>query len=277
MKFPVSLVVAGIATAILAYARVSAACTLPAGIMERTVYPGDGAADVPVNARVIVVYQRPRAELPPPALELRVRGGDAVTTTLQRTASNEHEALVLTPSAPLVPHTTYEVTDGIAVPSGCWIDLADCLGEPAVVATFTTGETIDTTAPSLAGARVRSRQLDDDGFCGLRSAVEYDIEVQGGEGASALYHYYRGGTRIAGPLPLVRAGQSCDGERNSVVDLQLDGESFEIRAVDIAGNEETVRHRLRGEPCAGWGCNAGGGAGLLVGLVALAGLGLRRR
>jgi MYXO-CTERM domain-containing protein len=275
------LVVVVVVAACLAAPRVGEACSYAEGITLRTVMPDDGATGVPINTRVVVLYERAFGMLPLTVV-LRAPDGAEVTATAERVALDFLEVQVVTPAAPLVADTRYQVIDRLALDTTCYFE--ECVGEPQVIATFTTGGASDATPPMVAAARVTTEYfLIEETSCGGGASVRHRTELDGvsDDFAGVLYHYYdAAGTRVAGPLPLVTVGHDCDAPASDSFDLPLATDTYTVRAVDLAGNEEPTGHRLTGQPCSDFaddsgGCSAGPGAAGL--LTALAGLGLRRR
>jgi len=104
------------------------------------VSPGDGALDVPINARVSVLFDEP----------IRPLSVDQVTLTgsgpvdLIRTLSNANRLLTLIPTVPLAANTIYSINiAGIR-------DLAGNTLATPVITTFTTGVQADLLGPTVA-------------------------------------------------------------------------------------------------------------------------------
>jgi hypothetical protein len=271
-----------VAAACLAAPRVGEACSYAEGITLRTVMPDDGATGVPINTRVVVLYERAFGMLPLTVV-LRAPDGAEVTATAERVALDFLEVQVVTPTTPLAADTRYQVIDRLALDTTCYFE--ECVGEPQVIATFTTGTASDTTAPTVATASVTTEHIVyEETSCGGGASVRHRTALDGvsDDSAGVLYHYYdAAGARVAGPLPLVTVGHDCEEAASDSFDLPLVTDTYTVRAVDLAGNEEPTGHRLTGRPCSDFadddsgGCSAGPGAAGL--LAALAGLGLRRR
>lgn len=234
----------------------------PATITDRTVFPEDGALDVPINTRVFIEYAEddPFYGDPGHAVELRVQGGApvAASTVTPRTSGF---ARILVPDAPLAPSTTYEVTDTLAVP--CQTpQTGACVGEPVVIARFTTGTELDTTPPSVGSVRVEHT-----GWCGSpacpdgrRQVVElvFVEDVIDDQPASRIHFEYLApdGALVAGPTRATVLGRSCGAGSVPFYLLLETPPRVELRAVDLAGNVEGVSHPIDGETCQALDCGA---------------------
>jgi len=245
------------------------ACGPPwGGVSERVVLPEDGATDVPLNARIYVLYDTAGGD-PGSTLSLRVQGGAdvALGATTPLTLGS---ARLLTPAAPLQPSATYELLDTLTLP--CDSEFAsDCISAAAVIATFTTGTAADTSAPSLTGVSLQSS-----GFCTGESCpdgedVQYDTITIGAVADDlptnwVQYMYLStDGQVLAGPTSWLITGRGCGGGAGyfPIVKYLALPSTVDIRGVDLAGNVETTPHVLEGGTCDLIDCgpDAGPGAG----------------
>jgi hypothetical protein len=176
------LTLAAFAVSYLVYSPRANACSgLPRGWLgSRQVLPADASLNVPTNTRVVLAYvgSAPAVVDHP---KLQTRDGVEVATTVSALANDvanspNYITYVLSPNAPLVPNTEYQVLSafgqipcvqndyfysGMLAYKPC-ISVADAAagnggvdgGTPApsvVVSSFTTGQGPDRTAPALSG------------------------------------------------------------------------------------------------------------------------------
>lgn len=253
--------------AALADAREARACSYPPqGLFERTVIPEDGATDVPRNARVLVWYDA-SYDVPGGAVILRAQGGDDVATT-SSTPPTVGFARLLSPTAPLAPQTTYEIVDSLDVPCPT-DDVTECYGPFRVIARFTTGTELDTTPPAIDGV-----EIDSGGVCVSDACPEGQHEVvdqltiaaTDDHPAAWIRYEYRtiDGELVAGPTHWQTLGRGCGGGYGDIRFYRYLETPAEIvvRAVDLAGNVETVGRRVVGATCDDLACepDAGGGS-----------------
>lgn len=242
------------AVALLARPREARPCSpWPDGVQAREVFPENAAVDVPTNARVIVEYEWYQLGDPGNVLELRVQGGGTVAAEASQ-SDGRGLYKILTPSSPLQSATTYELLDTLSF--DCPVEYPpSCLGDPVVIATFTTGTGADTTPPVLSGVSLVSGYV-----CNEGTSCEYSDEhtLNDITAASAVddrpwifYEYLDdAGVLLAGPTRLVRAGTLCDAGSDGSIWVYVDvPTTFRIRAVDLAGNVESTSHQLVGETC----------------------------
>lgn len=240
------------------------ACTPPpTGVEGRTVLPEDGATDVPLNARVYVLYDTQGSD-PGSTLELRVQDGATVAVD-ETTPYTIGAARLLAPTAPLAPSTTYEILDTLALP--CDSELPrTCIAEPTVIATFTTGAALDTARPSVTGVSVTSR-----GACVADSCPDSESEqldhisidqvIDDFPTSWVMYEYLDlDGALVAGPTAWLTTGRGCgDGAGYFPTYRYLAVPSdVLLRAVDLAGNVEASPHPIDGGTCALLECDTSG-------------------
>lgn len=236
---------------VVADVRPANACSLPpSGIHERIAVPPDGAVGVPRNARVVIEYAFDFDDNGP-APRLVDADGNDVPVTVERHRTIRLLALVLTPTSLLLPGAVYQVWDDISVPC----EESDACEGPVLVATFTTGDTLDTAAPLIA-------DIDVDTDCGNNLDSECDDTDEGtwtnhhvsvgsrtdDHAAAWLRFLYTDLTtgETAGPYTLVTVGH---GASFGGMELYLDSDRFAVRAVDLAGNVEEAPHVVEGETC----------------------------
>ncbi len=278
------LAVAVAAAAVLSNVREGRACTPPwGGVEARTVTPGDGSASVPRNARLLVHYDTWGGD-PGGALTLRAQGGADVAVTITTPRGLGFQRLVA-PDAPLAAATTYELLDTLALPCASE-DPTTCHGEPAVIATFTTSDGVDTSPPVITQLDITPGAWCVAESCpeGQNEAIEsLEITAQdegGGDGASPGWIHYEylstDGEVLAGPTAATSVGRGCSGDGYVPFHRYMGlPESYQVRAVDLAGNVEAAPHAVAGQSCAvvdaacaaaldagiGGDASGGGGAG----------------
>lgn len=128
----------GGALAVTGVAHEASACSCVGPQLELTVPVP--ATDAPLLTRVRIALPDPARRRANGAVVLRKHGGASVATTSRTFADGRWVAtLEIVPAAPLAPDTTYEIA--VVEP--------DAHPSTTVVAGFTTGKTLDTTAPQL--------------------------------------------------------------------------------------------------------------------------------
>jgi hypothetical protein len=281
VAIPVSLLsVAGL----VGSARPAAACTaLPAGVLQREPLPMVGATEVPINARVTVRYLSNQVALAP-APVLRDEAGAEVAVDVETVVEGLATLLVLTPQQPLAVDSRYGVFDTIRLEDDCpATGTSPCTGDPIEITFFQTGVAADTVAPISVGATVATDYTSADAnTCGPVAEVSHRGTVVGiideQPPITIRYNLYdQQGRRFATLVPDISVSHTCPPG-------DADVDTFTIRSVDLAGNEQTGGHTVTGQPCdaferdGGGSCSAGAGAGAgaVVGLLALAGLRRRR-
>ncbi|AKF09360.1 hypothetical protein DB32_006509 [Sandaracinus amylolyticus] len=148
------------------------ACSLPTPCPEIThTSPPDGATDVPLNVEIEVAYH---IDLPPGHEPVQLR--DAIT--LRDTTTGELVALErspvwnrMRPVAMLAADRTYEV---LGARDYGHLAIECAAGAAEVLATFTTGDTIDDTpptAPSVSASACSPVVCGNDGCCGPHVAA----------------------------------------------------------------------------------------------------------
>jgi hypothetical protein len=273
----------------------------PSGIDERVVVPPDGATGVPLNARVYVEYA-PTNGNAKPSVELHAPDGTVIAATLDTTGEHLVDTVVLQPDAPLDAGTTYEVWDGISVPC-----LDSCDGTPTRIASFTTGDALDTAPPTLGALEVSSGYESEGPGSGcdwwgdqIVHGLSQPVVGDDGPLEWIRYVYYdEQEHEVAGPVRFGSAGHDCGAPPWwPLYTVWVGTDTFSVRAVDLAGNLSEPR-LLHGASCealmptpdaglggddagtADGGCcsgSAGAGSWLLAGLVTLlAGKGWHRR
>jgi len=269
-----------LATAAAAVPTVADACSFPRGVRRVDTLPPDRAADVPLNAGVHVTYQTFGEPWPyEQHLTLRAAGTTAIIPAqLIREPMPWSTSVTLQPDGLLAPETTYEVLD--TVPADCLQPIAECpAGAPAVIATFTTGTTIDRGAPSTGAVALDSAFEDADasgcswGASRLvhRIAVAgarddrpaswlrvriYDAEGRPLTGAFSLDHL----NRIDNPLAAVALGHECTGGPGGPPSylIPVANDQVIVRAVDLAGNEDTAAPVLSAQTCSDFDADGDG-------------------
>jgi hypothetical protein len=285
MRDSIWLLLAASATLLVADTHDARACSPPEqGVSSREVLPGDGATGVPRNARITVRYDAYQAE-PQGTLSLRAQGGEPVAVTVTSPRDRGVTAQ-LTPTAPLAPSTTYEVLDTLTVPCNQF-DLTPCIGEPVVVATFTTGAGLDTSPPQIADVSIENFfECGGDSSCGPYSSyVSHTLTfggVQDDSGAAWVRYVYADadGNVLFGPTEDGYAIRHC--EPSDGTSYREVPRTFTVRAIDLAGNVEEIAHVFETAPCdelddgspcdtdsGPLGCNTGGGGGIGAALAAL--------
>jgi hypothetical protein len=244
MRCVVVLVIA--ASAAVADARDADACVPPLdGVQNRRVLPGDDATGVPRNAQIHVFYD---GVVPEGTLSLRVAGGDVVDVT---TTGTSH--VVLAPAAELAASTTYEVVDTLTVP--CDGKPSACVGEPIVVATFTTGVGVDARAPAIEGVAWDStvscttetcEDVANEAIDRLMPTIDDDFA------AWIVYEYLdERGAVIAGPTTSTTAGRTCGGGHGyfqGYIHVETPA-VFRMRAIDLAGHVGAASDPIFGGTC----------------------------
>lgn len=244
----IALLLSTVAAVLMADVRRASACSAPGpSLYSRSVVPGDGATGVPTNARVRVLYLGHWNGVLPPALSLREAAGASVEVSFEWRARSLFDWLVVvTPSLPLQPSTTYEVLDELSLP--CEDPSGDCLGEPIVVATFTTGTGADMTPPVFGGGATVESALGgcaDSACCGPYDSVNFEamFTVATGEPVGGVLYevILQGEEQPIARVPGVafHGMRVCDGlvMFDGVTAVTLHGDApFALRAYDVAGN-----------------------------------------
>jgi hypothetical protein len=270
------------AAALIGSARPAAACTpLPPGVLQRDPLPMVGATEVPTNARITVRYLSTQVALTP-APVLRDEAGAEVAADVETVVEGLVTLLVLTPRQPLAVSSRYGVFDTIRLEDDCpATGTSPCTGDPVEITYFQTGTAADTVAPISVGATVATDYTSaETNLCGPVAEVSHLGTVVGivdeQPPITIRFNLYdQQGRRFATLTPDIAVNHVCPPGAGDV-------DTFTIRSVDIAGNEQTGGHTVTGQPCdaferdGGGSCSTGGGAGAVVGLLALAGLRRRR-
>lgn len=289
MRLAVPCALAAVAT--LIGPRPADACSpVPPGVHQRDTLPLLGASEVPINARITVRYLSKQVTLPATLALLDEAGTevpvDVVTIAEgagQTVSRGAFTIVVLTPRQALAVDTRYSLVDRLRLESECpATGGAPCTGDPVEITYFTTSLGPDTTPPISVGAMIATDYTPLDGNSCLATAeVSHSASVVGvvdeQPPVTIRYNLYDAqGQRFASLLSDIWVSHACPAEGGAI-------DTFTIRAVDIAGNEEVGGHTVTGSTCddferddGGGGCSAGTGAGGIVGLLALAGLRRRR-
>ena len=155
---------------------VQACSRVEPAVVSRVVVPADGATEVPINARVVLVYRTHRMwNFHFAAPLVRREGAEPVGGETSQIVTEESTTLIFVPDAPLAPDTTYEVLDDVCLYCDSGGDAQSAL---AVVARFTTGPTRDDTPPSppsAVTAHVGLEVCPDSSCCGPYSTRRIDI------------------------------------------------------------------------------------------------------
>ncbi len=270
--------------------RAADACSIFDGVYDRQVVPGDGSANVPVNAEIRVIYDvgyDEAAGIPfDGAVAVRRVGGDVVEVDVEQVVTDSRMAYVLRPRAELVPNAMYEVLDRVVLPCEGLLCLED---EAQVVAAFSTGNATDDVAPVFGGIAAFDSavvEADDSDSCGPYEAVlltlGWEAAADVGDEGWVRYNVYSGGgtLELAYVDRLDAAGEvPCDGWHPRLGEFRGRGGEYFVRAVDVAGNEDDSDVRWGAEMCGGGGgggCGVGGVSGGAW-LVLLALVAVRRR
>lgn len=241
------------ACALAADARLAEACSQwPSGVIRRDVLPEDGAVDVPTNARVVVTYETVDGTVG--ELALRTEAGVAVIVEVERVQDDPfHTSLVV--RATLEPSTRYELLDRLDL--ACAYDsAADCLRDPVVIATFTTGQTPDTTPPEIGRIDViPGFECNQGTTCTTPDLALGLVQIaalyEDRPDAWVRYEYLdEAGDVLAGPTSILSTAYPCGGGSGPLWRQHLVlPETVRIRAVDLAGNVEAASHALYAQSC----------------------------
>jgi len=213
----------------------ASACEPPPPTQLRDVLPADGTTGVPTNAQVrLDYYGFETTGLQ--AVEVRPVGGAALTTTIALLGNAGYplrQLVVVRLQAPLAPQTQYEVRAG-----------------STVVSTFRTGDGADTMPPTFAGIASVTTSVTDcaDSACCGPNRIAYVHMDWGGVSddfgtATVRYNVYAGSALVV-PMTLDGAVgyQVCSGELTGTGpsgNFQGGSGGYRVRAVDLAGNEDT--------------------------------------
>jgi hypothetical protein len=199
------------------------------------VLPADGTTGVPTNAQVRLDYDGFETT-GLQDVEVRPVGGAALTTTIALLGNAGYplrHLVVVRLQAPLAPQTQYEVRAG-----------------STVVSTFRTGDGADTMPPTFAGIASVTTSVTDcaSSACCGPNRIAYVHMGWGGVSddfstATVRYNVYAGSALVV-PMTSGRAVgyQVCSGELTGAGpsgDFQVGSGGYRVRAVDLAGNEDT--------------------------------------
>jgi hypothetical protein len=253
MRNPTAVLIIA-ASIVLAGRRAADACSYPPPLFEREIVPADGDFDVPLNAQIRVYYSLNRNEKPPERGMVAIRpvGGDPIAVTTSAIENPQYLGLVtiVRPDAPLVGGTTYEILDTTIVP--CEQPWDGCvLADPVVIATFSTGFTEDIIPPvygGLAGFSASWDECDDDACCGPYAGFHVSfLEDPTPPSDSGRPYIAWNVYRVGQSEPVMYAGlhgvagwRSCDAGPFFFEGIRVqNGQSYMVRAVDLAGHEDT--------------------------------------
>jgi MYXO-CTERM domain-containing protein len=221
-------------------ARPAAPCEPLAAIGARQVYPGLGAAQVPVNAVVYVTYAGTTDEIATPGLSLWTHGGGAVEVDVNALPASGamRRTFAVVPRRPLAPNTQYDVVDRMRVPCA-W---APCAGGPEPTVSFTTGEVTvagHPAAPRLVVSEQTAHVCEEADCCGPYHEVLTQVD---NPGVGVRYDLYDHGVLVESNAPLVLATNCHPGDRGfpGAFPAVVIGEGthhLALRAFDQAGNE----------------------------------------
>ena len=238
------------ALALSVHSRPVDACSAPAPpVPERHFVPGVNAVSVAINTRVVVRDELTTNEIAG-ELELRDENGALVALTLEQVRDRNGETLTIaTPSEALRANTRYEVFLRPIIGEHCSENTDDCFGsELAVVSTFTTGISADTTPPEFPGSATVSEQTEEicvDCSCDFNWGTAYrtfgwpDATDDSG---SVLYNIYAEGNlqNILRTSSSARVGRTCwgnDSQSGGPATIGYNEGEYLAVAVDSAGNE----------------------------------------
>lgn len=223
-------------------------------INARAVLPADGTTGVPLNARILVRYSPTVAPIAPPAPNIRVRPQGGEPIALVQTAGMAPGLTLARPDANLLPNTVYEILDSILVPC---LGLECVAGDHRVVATFTTGASVDTTPPVFAGPMgfevSWSNPLSYPAICtgGQTFAVRLHWTAGTDDLAPTLTYNVYGSTQTVPVIPLVTGDNVLDYVRCTSRPTGALVGPIRVRAVDQAGNEDSnLVELVAPNPCA---------------------------
>jgi hypothetical protein len=204
------------------------------------VLPADGATEVPTNAEVRLEYQG--FVIPTTGLQdvvVRPVGGAALVTSvamLDNAGYSSRHLVVVHLQAPLAPQTQYEVE-----------------AEGAVVSTFRTGDGADTMAPTFAGIASITTSVSEclSSSCCGPNRVAYVHMGWGGVSDDfnirmVRFNVYGIDGALVVPMTSGSASvigyQLCSGQFSGsgpLGNFEADSGEYHVRAVDLAGNEDT--------------------------------------
>jgi len=211
----------------------ASACEPPSTHLRDAV-PADGAIGVPTNAQVrLDYYGSETTDLQD--VEVRPIGGAALATTIVLLGNAGYplrHLVVVQLQAPLAPQTQHEVRAG-----------------STVVSTFRTGDGADTTPPGFAGITSVTTSVTDcsDTACCGPNRIAYVHLGWGGVSddfsvAMVRYNVYAGGALVV-PMSDAAVGYHlCSGQLTGTGpngNFQGGSGGYRVRAVDLAGNEDT--------------------------------------
>ena len=241
---------------------VSSACSPPRpGISNLAVHPPTKTNDVPLNGRIIVRLNRVTWQ--PNSFrekfEIRPVGGSVLQVTPRLIGRGHWKRYVFTFSKPLKPNTTYEVLTNIQkVPCSFNSGSSTCAaGKSRVISTFQTGTKADNQPPQFKGLKSitpppKRSVCPNSACCGPydygRFSLGWDPATDETSPKHVLYNVYRLPDLKKPLLELVPTAfgiELCSGhfpgERwdNFTMRSFPINYKFVVRAVDLAGNEDT--------------------------------------
>ncbi len=205
-------------------------------VISRLVLPADDTTDVPINARVVIVYgmsRLPNLHFAPPLV--RVAGAGTVAGETSTVITEASATLVFVPDVPLAPNTAYEVLDEICVQCGAETDAS---GSLSVVARFTTGVARDDTPPSPPSGTTANVRLDvcsDSSCCGPYEARRIDIHWDAIPQSALAQLDVDGAVTAYVTNPMALGWLRCFGGYSPGAQFEAPG-LVSLRHVDVAGN-----------------------------------------
>jgi hypothetical protein len=216
-------------------ARPASACE-PVPTQLREVLPADGASGVPTNAQVRLDYYGSETT-GLENVEVRPVGGTALATTIALLGNAGYPLRLLVVvhlQAALAPQTQYEVRSG-----------------STIVSTFRTGDGADTTPPTFAGiASITTSVMDcQSSACCGPNRIAY-VNLRWGAASDDFsvgmvrYNVYGIGGALVVPMTSAQVVgyHVCSGELTGSGPsgtFQAGSGGYRVRAVDLAGNEDT--------------------------------------
>lgn len=205
-------------------------------VWARHVLPADGTSDVPINARISIVYDSYRIPIHHFVVPIvRIEGAEPIAGSTSTIVTEISVTQVFVPDAPLAPNTTYEVLDELCVGCGSQTDASGAL---TVVARFTTGSTRDDTPPPPPSGVIADVRLDvcsESSCCGPYQARRIDIrwdEIP----AESLGEIDLDGTVTAYVTrPSALGWLRCFGGYSPGAQIEATG-TVSLRHTDLAGN-----------------------------------------
>lgn len=205
----------------------------PCASTARTVPPA-GSVDVPLNVELEAIALGAMAGAPPAVVTLRrADTGEDVPLIAARTPGRFRSAL------PLAPGTLYELSAPMYFLRTLYSPTSTCDATPTVVASFTTGTTVDTMPPTniaASGGGCGVEECDSSACCGPYRARLYGARWSATDDGTLPIAYAFGSPD--GPRTLATSGSQITYESGSGVSpfwVPIPGAS-PVYAIDAAGN-----------------------------------------